>query len=221
MDGVPEVEPSPKIETGTYFDYRFQITNPPGTHLYHSHFYTIQQEMMGLGGALIILDPYETCLRHDYFFMLQEFHVKGLAKGEVRKGYYEIDPLSDMFNFFTMNGRCFPYVTPMKVNYGEHVRIRLGNSGMNTHPIHLHGHQFVVTASDGNSIPYTSRIVKNTIPVASGETYDIEFIARNPGVWPFHCHIPHHVANNFTKPTGGMFTTLIYSPLMNRHTPFK
>lgn len=113
MDGVPDVEPSPKIEPDHYFDYRFRITNAPGTHMYHTHFHTVRQEMLGLGGALIILDPTEDQLRfqRDYFIMLQEFHFKGLAKGELHSGTFDIDPLNDQFNFFTMNGRCFPFTT--------------------------------------------------------------------------------------------------------------
>lgn len=124
MDGVPEVEPSPKIEPGQYFDYRFQITNPPGTHMYHTHMNTVTQQMKGMGGAFIIHDPFgcpET--RHDFFLMLQEFMVRGLKKGEVKSGTYDLDTMSDDFNFFTINGRCFPYVTPLKVTGGENVRI--------------------------------------------------------------------------------------------------
>ena len=56
MDGVPEIEPSPKIEPNGYFDYNFKITNPPGTHMYHTHFNTPVQQMMELGGAFIILN---------------------------------------------------------------------------------------------------------------------------------------------------------------------
>jgi len=114
------------------------------------------------------------------------------------------------FNFFTMNGRCFPYTTPMEVSWGDNVRVRLANSSAQPHPIHLHGHQFAVGASDGNMIPSDRRIVKNTILVSSGETWDIEFTANNLGIWPFHCHIPHHITNNFTKDIGGMLTTLVY-----------
>ena len=47
MDGVPEIEPSPKIEPGEYFDYRFKVINPPGTHMYHTHFNASVQQMMG------------------------------------------------------------------------------------------------------------------------------------------------------------------------------
>jgi FtsP/CotA-like multicopper oxidase with cupredoxin domain len=212
MDGVPKIEPTPYIAPGSYFDYHFRITNSPGTHMYHTHVDTIRQEMLGLVGAFIIEDPYEypSFIQKDYFFMLQEFALKGLDKGEVKPGTYELDPKTDQFNFFTINGRCFPYTTPATVQYGEMVRIRLGNVGMNPHPMHLHGHQFWVTATDGNSLSIYQRYRKNTILVASGETYDIQFRAYNPGNWPFHCHIPHHLANNFTDSLGGMFTSIVY-----------
>ena len=76
--------------------------------------------------------------------------------------------------------------------------------------MHLHGHQFAVEKADGYPIECYDRMLKNTILVASGETWDVVFKANNPGIWPIHCHIAHHVSNNFTDGTGGMFTTLVY-----------
>ena len=69
--------------------------------------------MLGPGGAFIILDPYESLcnIQRDYFIMLQEFHVKGLKMGEVKPRVYDIDTMAHEFNFFTMNGKCFPFVT--------------------------------------------------------------------------------------------------------------
>lgn len=75
------------------------------------------------------------------------------------------------------------------------------NAMMDALPIHLHGHQFHVSASDGNTLT-DYHIKKNTINVASGETWDIVFEANNPGIWPLHCHIPHHMTNNMTEPSG-------------------
>lgn len=211
MDGVPDVEPTPKIHPGSYFDYRFKIVNPPGTHMYHTHINNSRQEMMGLCGGFIILDPkQQSNIDYDYFIMLQEFHLKGLEMGEIRPGLYDIDPMAHDFNFFTMNGRSFPSTTPMTTSLNSIVRIRLGNISMNAHPIHLHGHQFLVVASDGNSMSYNNYLLKNTIHVAPGETWDVIFKSDNPGIWPFHCHIAHHMSNNMTKPTGGMFTTINY-----------
>jgi len=212
MDGVPCIEPSPLIPPHYSFTYQFTVQNPPGTHMYHSHYNAIPQEMGGMGGAFIILDPpgHGIAVERDYFIMLHEFHLNGLPKFELTPGVYDIDPYTDSFNFFTMNGRCFPHTEPLPVKLGDLVRIRLGNLGMNAHPIHLHGHQFDIVASDGNPIGLEHQRIKNTINVAPGETYDIMFRANNPGIWPFHCHIPHHMANNFTKPAGGMFTTIVY-----------
>lgn len=210
MDGVPEVEHSPRIDPGRYFDYHFKIDNPPGTHMYHTHVMSDSQLMRGLGGAFIILDPAEKALKKDYFYMLQEFKVVGLESGEVTPGIYEIDPMSHEFNFFTLNGRCYPYASPIKVHEGDYVKIRMGNIVENAHPMHLHGHQFMVTASDGNSVKPQNVLVKNTVLVASGETCDVEFLANNPGNWPFHCHIPHHMSNNMTEAFGGMSTVVSY-----------
>ncbi len=210
MDGVPEIEPTPKIEPGCYFDYRFKITNPPGTHMYHSHYYTVCQDQMGLVGGLIILNPEKENIQKDYFIMLSEYSVKTLPMFVVKSGLYDINPFSMDSNFFSMNGRCFPYTTPLQVKKGDNVRIRFGNIGINNHPIHFHGHQFFVTASDGNTIAPENRLLKNTILVASGETWDIEFYANNLGKWPLHCHLTHHVSNNMTLPLGGMTTSVNY-----------
>jgi len=105
MDGVPGIEPSPKIEPGGYFDYHFKITNPPGTHMYHTHFNAPIQQMMGLGGAFIILNRHRNnSIQRDYYLMLQEFYVKGLMMGEITPGTYNLDPMSHEFNFFTISG---------------------------------------------------------------------------------------------------------------------
>ncbi|MDR7871195.1 MAG: multicopper oxidase domain-containing protein [Tissierellaceae bacterium] len=58
---------------------------------------------------------------------------------------------------------------------------------------------------NGKSSPFTT-----PMPVEYRETWDVLFKAYNPGIWPFHCHISHHMSNNLTDGTGGMFTTLAY-----------
>ncbi|WP_353737803.1 multicopper oxidase domain-containing protein [Kyrpidia sp.] len=113
------------------------------------------------------------------------------------------------FNYFTMNGKSYPDTEPLLVRYGERVRIRLGNLSMDSHPMHLHGHTFHVVAGDGWPLPV--RVLKNTMNVAAGETWDIEFIAANPGTWAFHCHKPHHMTNAHRTPMGGMFNVVKYA----------
>jgi FtsP/CotA-like multicopper oxidase with cupredoxin domain len=209
MDGVPEVEPSPRIDPGYYFDYRFRIIDPPGTHMYHTHFISHKQQMMGLEGGLVIQEQYNENIDKDYYIFLQEFMLEDMPMGVVKPGTYNINPMGHDFNFFTMNGRCFPYTMPLEVKAGDKVRVRFANAMMDAHPMHIHGHQFHITASDGNTLA-DCNIKKNTVNVASGETWDIEFLADNPGRWVFHCHIPHHTSNNMTPPMGGMTSVIEY-----------
>ncbi|RAM50007.1 MAG: hypothetical protein C6Y22_19650 [Hapalosiphonaceae cyanobacterium JJU2] len=48
----------------------------------------------------------------------------------------------------------------------------------------------------------------NTITVAPGQTQVVEFEAINPGIWPLHCHLAHHVSNNLSSAFGGMSTVV-------------
>jgi hypothetical protein len=65
---------------------------------------------------------------------------------------------------------------------------------MEHHPIHLHGHYFKVTATDGGSIPEAGQWPETTVLVPVGSTRTIEFVAT-PGDWALHCHMTHHVMN--------------------------
>lgn len=212
MDGVPPIEPTPFINPGECFEYHFKIVNPPGTYMYHSHVNVPVQDNAGLLGGLIIEDPRMQNRKKykDYLILLQEWAIGELPWGVLEKGSYQLTFKDPMFNFFSMNGRCYPMTEPLPVEYGDTVRIRYGNIQMHHHPIHLHGHQFRVVGADGYPIRRESQIYKNTILVASGETWDIAFEAKNPGIWPLHCHMPHHVTNNGAPGVGGMFTTVNY-----------
>jgi hypothetical protein len=99
------------------------------------------------------------------------------------------------FNLFTFNSRVFPGIDPLPVRQGDRVRIRVGNLTMTNHPIHLHGHEFEITGTDGGWTPPGSRWPEVTTDVAVGQMRAIEFIASEPGDWAFHCHKSHHTMN--------------------------
>lgn len=106
------------------------------------------------------------------------------------------------FNFFTMNGKAHPSHEPLPLRRGQRLRVRFTNTGINTHPMHFHGQDFLHIAEDGVDLKEPRQL--NTIEVAPGKTQDILIEARNPGVWPLHCHIAHHQANNLSSGFGGM-----------------
>jgi hypothetical protein len=85
------------------------------------------------------------------------------------------------------------------------VRIRVGNLTMTNHPIHLHGHEFMVTGSDGGPWPLAARVPEVTTDVAVGQMRQVEFVADEEGDWAFHCHKSHHTMN----PMGHNVPTLI------------
>jgi hypothetical protein len=124
----------------------------------------------------------------DFAIMLHEW--------AVHAGTYRPDPaIMTDFNMFTFNSKVFPGTDHLIVKTGDRVRIRIGNLSMDEHPIHIHGHNFWVTRTDGGNIPKTAIWPETTVLVPVGATRDVEFIADNPGDWAFHCHKSHHTMN--------------------------
>ena len=113
------------------------------------------------------------------------------------------------YNYFTINGKAYPASEPWTVREGDRVRVRLVNISNLAHPMHLHGQDFKVIAKDGEPIPQANQQWMNTLSVDSGETYDVAFIADNPGNWVFHCHELHHTENNGVEP-GGLIQLIQY-----------
>jgi hypothetical protein len=195
MDGVPGITQDP-IPAGGTFHYEFDL-HQDGTFFYHSH--GAMQEVMGMTG-LFVIHPREAnqpVVDHDFGLIMQEFAI--LPQSTVPNS------VSEEFNFFTINGRSGPYVTPLVVRLGSRVRIRFMNlSAMDNHPMHLHGHTFWMTGTEGGRIPETAWIPTNNVLVSVGQSRDIEFIANNPGDWMLHCHILHHMMNHMVSMVGPM-----------------
>jgi manganese oxidase len=190
MDGVAGLNQR-AIEQGETFKYEFTFRQH-GTFMYHAHHDEMTQMAMGMMGMIVVhprrpSDDYR--VDRDFVIMLSEWRIE--------PGTSRPDPnaMSD-FNVLTMNARAFPGTEPLVVKTGERIRIRFGNlSAMDHHPIHLHGHYFKVTATDGGAIPSSAQWPETTVLVPVGSTRDIELIADAPGDWAMHCHMTHHVMN--------------------------
>jgi FtsP/CotA-like multicopper oxidase with cupredoxin domain len=198
MDGVPGVTQDP-IEPGESFTYEF-VAKPAGTFMYHSHFEGDVQVSAGLYAPFII-DPKEPEVNPpdvDKTLMISE---SLLRDGQT----FAPMPMTGMEpNFFTINGKAFPATEKITVKKGERVRLRLIGIGQFIHPMHLHGIPFKIVATDGHAVPEAAQLTKDTVTVAPGERYDIEFLATEPGQWMLHCHILHHTTNNNVEPGGLM-----------------
>jgi manganese oxidase len=194
MDGGPGISQDP-IKPGGRFIYEFTL-HQTGTYFYHSHM--AMQEMMGMLGAFIMNPKISHTPRvdKDFVVLLQEYAV--LPNNTVP------NTMNMEFNWLVFNGKTGPATTPLIVRLGDRVRIRLINLGMDHHPIHLHGHTFYITGTEGGRIPEASWFPGNTVLVGVAQSRDVEFVANNPGAWMLHCHLPHHMMNQMSSNVGPM-----------------
>ncbi len=112
--------------------------------------------------------------------------------------------------WWAINGRLYPHVPMFMVATGEVVGMRVDNRTSEVHPMHLHGHRVLVRARNGvaaTGSPWWT----DSFDVQPGETYDIVFVADNPGIWMDHCH-------NLVHARDGMVAHLAYAGIT---TPFR
>ena len=190
MDGVTGLT-QPGIAPGKTFVYEF-VARRPGTFMYHPHADEMVQMAMGMMGFWVThpkgAHPLIDEVDRDFCFLLNA---------------YDIDPGSATpkimtmldFNLWSWNSRIFPGIDPLVVRQNDRVRIRVGNLTMTNHPIHLHGHEFLITGTDGGPTPKSARWPEITADVAVGQMRQLDFIADEPGDWAFHCHKSHHTMN--------------------------
>ena len=188
MDGVGGLN-QPHIPVGKTFVYEF-VMPKSGTFMYHPHADEMVQMAMGMMGFIVVHPKNPSFMRvdRDFVFLINAFLIEPGAQTP------KVAEMLD-FNLWAWNSRVFPGIDPIVVRKGDRVRIRMGNLTMTNHPIHIHGHDFEVTCTDGGWIPKGARWPETTIDMAVGQMRAVEFIADNPGDWAFHCHKSHHVMN--------------------------
>ncbi|MDT3670598.1 MAG: copper oxidase [Aromatoleum sp.] len=190
MDGVGGLT-QPHIPPGKTFVYEF-VARRPGTFMYHPHADEMVQMAMGMMGFWVThpraRHPLIETVDRDFCFLLGSFDIEPGSYTPTTNTMLE-------FNLFTFNSRVFPGIDSLNVRRGDRVRIRIGNLTMTNHPIHLHGHEFEVTGTDGGPTQKGSRWPEVTVDVAVGQMRQIEFIADAEGDWALHCHKSHHTMN--------------------------
>jgi FtsP/CotA-like multicopper oxidase with cupredoxin domain len=188
MDGVGGLN-QPHIKPGETYVYEFTLRQN-GTFMYHPHADEMVQLAVGMMGFFIVhpKEPENPRVDRDFAIMLHEW--------AIHPGTYRPDPAVMLdFNIFTFNSKVFPAIDHLVVKTNDRVRIRIGNLSMDEHPIHIHGHAYRITATDGGKIPEAGQWPETTVLVPVGATRDVEFIADAPGDWAFHCHKSHHTMN--------------------------
>ena len=98
---------------------------------------------------------------------------------------------------WSINGVKYKDAEPVRLQYGERVRIKFVNETMMTHPMHLHGMWSILDNGNGKWNP-----IKHVVSVAPGTTVHMETEVDAPGQWAFHCHLSYHADS-------GMFRKIV------------
>ena len=82
----------------------------------------------------------------------------------------------------------FSEAQPLRLKYGEHVRVTLVNDTMMTHPIHLHGMWSELEDPHGEF-----QLRKHTVVVQPAQQLSYRVSADALGHWAYHCHLLYHM----------------------------
>ena len=101
------------------------------------------------------------------------------------------------FDLWSVNGvpydaKAMPVTQHLRL--GHRYRLRLRNASDDIHPLHLHRHSFELTRIGGQA---TAGIFKDVVMVAPFQTVEVDFVADQPGLTLFHCHMQPHMDFGF------------------------
>ncbi|SHE97619.1 copper resistance system multicopper oxidase [Thermomonas hydrothermalis] len=92
------------------------------------------------------------------------------------------------------DGIRFADAAPIRLRYGERVRITLVNDTMMEHPIHLHGMWSDLEDEHGQFL-----VRKHTVSVPPGTKRSVRVTADALGRWAFHCHMLLHMESGMMR----------------------
>lgn len=99
--------------------------------------------------------------------------------------------------FWLINRRAWEGMGPNNIpkpvadlSLGKSYIFDLRNNTQYHHPIHLHGHTFLVLELDGKAVtPFHT----DTVLLGKNGRAKAAFVADNPGDWMYHCHVIEHM----------------------------
>jgi len=128
-----------------------------------------------------------------------DIHMQGGAMGNLDTAMFEGEMLplrqlaQDHSKLWAFNGVVGGYDHMLAdLSLGETAILRVRNDTRWEHAMHLHGQHFWVKSREFGDVERD--VLRDTYLMAPGETADLVFIADNPGLWLFHCHMMEHHA---------------------------
>jgi CopA family copper-resistance protein len=95
---------------------------------------------------------------------------------------------------WSFDGITFSDAEPLRLTYGERLRIVLVNDTMMTHPIHLHGMWSDIEDDEGRF-----QVRKHTVDMPPGTRRSYRVTADALGRWAYHCHLLFHMESGMFR----------------------
>jgi len=251
-DGVPITSEIPVLP-GEARTYELSPRHA-GTMFYHCHVQPHVHVMMGLQGLFIVEENRpenwlqtmnigaglvrapSVSVRNDYdseydlHYLDIDKELNERIQGEndprliTRSMHREYDITDASTDYFTLNGRSFPYTFRESLLVGEEnerIKLRVDNGGAKGIALHTHGHKFTVTHRDGVELPKQTLAPQDVVWLATSQRVDLAVDLVNdglhsygPGIWPFHDHQYNGVTNDGIGP-GGNISAIVYAQFMD------
>jgi FtsP/CotA-like multicopper oxidase with cupredoxin domain len=175
VDGAHE-EGTPMVQGLDRRRFSFTAT-PAGTRWYHTHAMAGHDLRIGSYSGqfgMVVVDPQTNPARYDLEvpILLHEW-----------SPYFAAGDAMDLsYKFYSVNGKMLGSGEPIRVRGGQRACFRLVNSSATLrHRLALPGHEFIVTALDGNPVPHSRSVP--VLDLAPGERIDAIVEMSHPGVW--------------------------------------
>jgi hypothetical protein len=251
-DGVPFTSEMP-VMPGQSRSYELK-PRTSGTMFYHCHVQPQVHVMMGLQGLFIIeenrpdnwlqtmnvgsglvrapsravaekydreYDLHYLDLDKELSERIQQHNDPRLITRSMHRDYDITDASMD---YFTLNGRSFPFTFRESLvvgEEGEKIKLRVVNGGAKGIALHTHGHKFTVTHRDGVQLPVETLAPQDVLWLATAQRADLVLELNNdgthaygPGIWPFHDHQYSGVTNDGIGP-GGNISAIVYAQYLD------
>jgi len=172
-EGSPESAPHGGTQRYTW------VARPAGFRWYHSHMaagHHVDRATYSGEFGFLMIDAASDPARYDQEIFLALHDWEGHAQGSA-EGYQEV-----VYTCGTINDRMLGFGDPLRVKEGQRVLLHILNASATLmHDLALPGHQFLVTALDGNPVARPSQVA--TLRLGPAERVDAVVEMKNPGVW--------------------------------------
>ncbi|MDQ7089711.1 MAG: multicopper oxidase domain-containing protein [Methylococcales bacterium] len=251
-DGVP-VTSDKFVMPGQSKTYEIR-PRATGTFVYHCHVQTHVHLAMGLVGMFVveenrpnnwvqtfnvgagqvrhpskaILEEYDSEYDLHYHAMdkelhsvIQDYNDPRLIAKKMNREYRNGDATED---YFTLNGRSFPYTLRESLIVAEpnkNIKLRMFNSTGETLAMHTHGHKATITHYDGVEHNPAAQIMRDVYNIAPAQRNDLKIStvddglhSYGEGIWIFHDHREKGIATDGMNP-GGNISAIVYKKYLN------